>query len=116
MKLLRRGGVGVVLLFGLLGGAEPAVAENLTNAIQTDRMTVMEINRTAGQIVCVNSRGRVHVHKLTNDAVVVTDEKKTGDLGSLNTGDVIKAELRAGRIQKIVVLRHAWHEAASPEQ
>jgi hypothetical protein len=116
MKLLRRGCVGFVLLFGLFGGMKPAVAENLTNAIQTERMTVMEINKNAGQLVCVNSRGRVHVHKLTNDAVVVTDEKKTGDLGTLNTGDVIKAQLRAGRIQKIVVLRHAWHEGASPEQ
>jgi hypothetical protein len=47
---------------------------------------------------------------------VVTDEKTTTDLALLNTGDVIKAELRAGQIQKIVVLRHAWHETTSPEQ
>ena len=116
MKLLRRGGVGVVLLFGLLGGAEPAVAENLTNATQTDRMTVMEINRDARQIVCVNSQGRVHVHKVTAKAVVISDDKKTTDLASLSTGDVIKADLRSGQIQKIVVLRHAWHEAAGMEQ
>ncbi len=115
MKLLKRGGVGLVLLLGLLAWIDPAVAQNLTTAVQTDRMTVMEINKNARRIVCMTSRGRVYVHKVPNEALVVTDEKKTGDLAALNTGDIIKAELRNGRIQKIVVLRHAWHEASSPE-
>jgi hypothetical protein len=53
---------------------------------------------------------------VTSKAVVITDDKKTTDLASLSTGDVIKAELRSGQIQKIVVLRHAWHEAAGMEQ
>jgi hypothetical protein len=116
MKLLRRGGVGLVFLLGLLARIDPAVAEDMTTTIQTARMTVMEINKDARQIVCVNSQGRVHVHKVTSKAVVITDDKKTTDLASLSTGDVIKAELRSGQIQKIVVLRHAWHEAAGMEQ
>ncbi len=116
MKLLRRGGVGLVFLLGLLSRIDPAVAEDMTTNIQTARMTVMEINKDARQIVCVNSQGRVHVHKVTNEAVVITDDKKTTDLASLSTGDVIKAELRGGQIQKIVVLRHAWHETMGQEQ
>ncbi len=116
MKLLRRGGVGLVFLLGLLSRIDPAVAEDMTTNIQTARMTVMEINKDARQIVCVNSQGRVHVHKVTNEAVVITDDKKTTDLASLSTGDVIKAELRSGQIQKIVVLRHAWHETTGQEQ
>lgn len=116
MKLLRRGGVGLVFLLGLLARIDPAVAEDMTTTIQTARMTVMEINRDARQIVCVNSQGRVHVHNVTAKAVVISDDKKTADLASLSTGDVIKADLRSGQIQKIVVLRHAWHEAAGMEQ
>jgi len=116
MKLLRRGGVGLVFLLGLLSRIDPAVAEDMTTNIQTARMTVMEINKDARQIVCVNSQGRVHVHKVTNEAVVITDDKKTTDLASLSTGDVIKAELRSGQIQKIVVLRHAWHETTGQAQ
>ncbi|HWN90720.1 MAG TPA: hypothetical protein VNQ15_04900, partial [Verrucomicrobiae bacterium] len=64
MKLLRRGGVGLVFLLGLLARIDPAVAEDMTTRIQTARMTVMEINKGARQIVCVNSQGRVHVHKV----------------------------------------------------
>jgi hypothetical protein len=116
MKLLRRGGIGLVFLLGLLARIGPVVAEDMTTAIQTSRMTVREINTDARRIVCVNSQGRVHAHKVTKEAVVITGDKKTTDLASLNTGDVIKAELRGGQIQKIVVLRHAWHEAAGMEQ
>jgi hypothetical protein len=53
---------------------------------------------------------------VNNEARVVTDDKTATDLALVSTGDVIRAELRAGRIQKIIVLRHAWHETASPEQ
>jgi len=116
MKLLRRGGIALVVLLGLLARIDPVGAEDLTAKIQTGRLTVMEINKDARSIVCMNSQGRVHVHKVTNEAVVITDDRKTTDLASLDTGDVIKAELRGGRIQKIVILRQAWHEAAGMEQ
>jgi hypothetical protein len=116
MKLLRRSGIGLVFLLGLLARIDPVLAEDMTASIQTARMTVMEVNKDARQILCVNSQGRVHAHKVTGNAVVVTDDKTTTDLGSLSSGDVIKAELRGGQIQKIVVLRHAWHEATGQEQ
>jgi hypothetical protein len=116
MEILRRVGVGTVLAFGLLLPVDLAVAQDMTGAIQTGRMTVVEVNREARRIVCQNSRGRVSQLKVSNEAKVVTDEKTTTDLALMNTGDVIKAELRAGQIQKIVVLRHAWHETTSPEQ
>jgi len=116
MKLLRRGGIALVVLLGLLARIDPAGAEDLTTTIQTGRMTVMEINKDARRIVCMSSQGRVQAHKVTNEAVIITEDRKTTDLASLDTGDVIKAELRGGRIQKIVVLRQAWHEAAGLEQ
>jgi uncharacterized protein with FMN-binding domain len=116
MELLTRVGVGIGLVLGFLLPADVALAETLTATIQTGRMTVIEIDKPARRIVCMNSQGQVFVHKVTNEAIVVTDGWRTADLAGLTAGDIIKAELRDGRIQKIVVLRHAWHETASPEQ
>jgi hypothetical protein len=116
MELLRRIGVGIVILVGLLLPHDVAVAQDLTGSIQTSRMTIVGINRETRRIVCMNSLGRVSEHRVTNEARVVTDDKTATDLALLNTGDVIRAELRAGRIHKIIVLRQGWHETASPEQ
>jgi len=116
MEILRRVGVGTALMFGLLLPVDVAVAEDMTAAIQTGRMTVVEIDRQARRIVCKNGLGRLSQHVVTNEAKVASGEKTATDLSLLNTGDVIKAELRAGRIQRIVVLRHAWDETTSPEQ
>ena len=116
MKLLKRGGIGLVFLFCLLAWIDPSLAEDMTASIQTARMTVMEVKRDARQLVYVNSQGRVHVHKVTDNTAVVRDDETTTDPGLLASGDVVKAELRCGQIQKIVVLRHAWHEAAGHEQ
>ena len=115
MDLMRRIGVGTVLVVGLLLPNDEAMAQDLTAAIETGRMTVVDINRDTRRIVCMNSLGKVHEHRVTTDAKVITEDKTASDLALLNPGDVIRAELRAGRIQKIVVLRHPWHETASPE-
>jgi len=79
-------------------------------------MTVMEINRDARQIVCVNSQGRFTVHKVTAKAVSSATTRRPPTWRRFSTGDVIKADLRSGQIREIVVLRHAWHEAAGMEQ
>lgn len=90
--------------------------ENLTGVIQTGRMTVLEVNKEAHQIVSLNSVGRVRVAEVSTKAVVVTEDKKAADLALLNAGDLIQVEPRDGQIQRIVVLRRAWQETASPEQ
>ena len=105
MDLMKRIGVGTVLMVGFLLPHDEGIAQDLTAAIQTGRMTVVDVNREAQRIVCMNSQGRVSEHRVTNGAKVVTENKTASDLALLNTGDVIQAELRAGRIQKIVVLR-----------
>jgi hypothetical protein len=115
MDLMRRIGVGTVLVVGFLLPHDEAIAQDLTAAIQTGRMTVVDVNKEGRRIVWMNSQGRVYEHRVTNGVKVVTEDKAASDLALLNTGDVIRAELRAGRIQKIVVLRQAWHETTSPE-
>jgi len=46
---------------------------------------------------------------------VVTDEDARAGLDALNPGDIIKIEPTGGRPERIVVLRRAWDELASPE-
>jgi hypothetical protein len=97
----------------------PAVTQdrkNLTEVTQTGRMTVLKVNKEARQIVALNHVGRVRVAELSNKAVVITEDKKAADLALLNAGDLIQVEPRDGQVQRILVLRRAWQETASPEQ
>lgn len=94
----------------------PAPRLGLTSAIQVDRMTVLEIDRTGRQIVGVNGDGQRRADQLATEAAVVTGGGRTSDLALVNPGDLIRAERRGGRIQKVVVLRQAWQELTSPEQ
>jgi hypothetical protein len=96
--------------------AGPGIPQNLTKAVQTGRLTVLEVDKEAQRLVSVNGLGRVRVAEVSNEAVVVTEDKKAADLASLTVGDLIRVEPSDGRIQRIVVLRHAWHETGSPEQ
>ena len=54
--------------------------------------------------------------EVSDQALVLTEDKKAADLATLTVGDLIKVEPGAGRVQRIVVLRHAWAETGSPEQ
>ena len=89
--------------------------KSLTAAIQTGRLTVLKVNREANQIVSLNSEGRVRVTGVSKNTVVVTEDKKAADLALLNAGDIIQVEPRDGQVQRIRVLRRAWHETTSPE-
>jgi hypothetical protein len=97
------------------GSAVAPDHKSLTAAIQTGRMTVLKVNREANQIVSLNSEGRVRVTGVSNNTMVVTEDKKAADLALLNPGDLIQLEPRDGQIQRILVLRRAWQETTSPE-
>ena len=100
MDLMKRIGVGTVLMVGFLLLMMKESRRTLTAAIQTGRMTVVDVNREAQRIVCMNSQGRVSEHRVTNGAKVVTENKTASDLALLNTGDVIRAELGPGGFKR----------------
>ncbi len=90
------------------------MAQSLTDFLQVSRLTVVEVNKEAGR-VRVRDAADVCSDLSCQGAVVVTDEVQRADLELLNPGDIIKVEAREGHAQKIVVLRRAWDEIASPE-
>lgn len=88
-----------------------AVAQSLTESIQETRMTVLRVDRLAGRFLCSQ-----HGWMAAPTAVVVRDDARKGDLALLKVGDVIRAEGKAGYIEKIIVLRHAADEITIPER
>jgi len=77
------------------------VAASLTDQMQTTRMTVVQVDRSAGKFLCAEH--------LRWTAVSAADLKAVG------SGDIVKVERREGQPARIIVLRHASDELSSPE-
>ena len=91
------------------------MTQSLTDRIQRSRFVVVEADQAAGRLrvrgvgdVCSDLSCR-------GETVVVTDEGGESALGTLNPGDIIKVESPSGTVERIVVVRRAWEEWASPE-
>ena len=91
------------------------MAQSLSESIQQSRMTVVEVDKRRGRLrvrgtadVCTDLSCSEHTR-------VVTDEEVKADLDFLNPGDIVKIEPGAGSVERIVVVRRAWEEIASPE-
>ncbi len=123
MQLFKHVGLGILLVVGLLALVDGALAQQgtdsaLTDAIQADRMTVLEVNKAAAQIYCLEADGRLRVVEFPNGVpMVVSNGVWRADLGLLSTGDLIKVERATnGQAHTIVVLRRGSDEITSPEQ
>jgi hypothetical protein len=91
------------------------MAEGLTEHIQNSRLVVVAVRRAEGRL---RVRGEADVcSDLSCSAriIVVTQEDTEAGLDALHPGDIIKVEPAGGRPDRIVVLRRAWDELASPE-
>jgi hypothetical protein len=88
---------------------------NLTEWLQQSRLTVVLVDKKEGRLRVRGAEDACTELSCQERTLVVTDEGATGDLEALNPGDIIKVESAAGRPEKIVVLRRAWEEWASPE-
>jgi hypothetical protein len=94
----------------------PAATDGLTGSVQQRRLTVLEVNEKARRLVSRNGAGRVLVTELGRDPYVVTEDRGAGSLALLQPGDVVRVDPVNGQARLIVVLRHAWQEAESPEK
>lgn len=90
------------------------MAQSLTDLIQKSRLTVVAVDKEAGRLR-VRDDAEVCTDLACQGSLVVTAEESRADLGLINPGDIIKVESKAGRPAKIVVVRRAWDEFASPE-
>ena len=85
----------------------------ITDWLQRSRLTVVAVDQTSGRL---RVRGEAEVcSELTcgEGTLVVTEDGRSG-LDALNPGDIIKVD-PGDHPQRIVVVRRAWEEIASPE-
>jgi hypothetical protein len=89
-------GVGIVAL------ATSAVAAGLTEQLQADRMTVVQVDRTRAKFLCAEHRNWTAV--------------PPADVPALSVGDIVAVERSQGRVAKVRVVRTAADELSSPER
>lgn len=91
------------------------MTQGLTDWLQQSRLLVVEVDAERGRVRVRGAEDRCSELSCQGQTLVVTDEGTTADLRTLNPGDIVKVDSDAGRVQRIVVLRRAWEEWASPE-
>ena len=88
---------------------------SLSELIQQSRLMVVAVDKTRGRLRVKGASDACTDLSCAEQALVVTDEGARADLDLLNPGDIVKIEPAAGPAEKIVVVRRAWEEIASPE-
>ena len=91
------------------------MAPSLSDSLQLSRLTVVEVDKTRGRLRVRGAADACTDFSCSDQAVVVAEGEVGTDLALVNPGDIIKIEPAAGPAERIVVLRRAWEEIASPE-
>jgi len=91
------------------------MTRSLTEHIQSSRLVVVEVKRAEGRLRVRGEADMCTERSCSEETLVVTDEDAKAGLDTLHPGDIIKIEPAGGRPDRIVLLRRAWDELASPE-
>ena len=91
------------------------MTQSLTEWLQQSRLTVVAVDKGKGRVRVKDHADACTELSCHDRTVVVSDNEMDGNLEELNPGDLIKVEFASGRADRIVVLRRAWEELASPE-
>ena len=91
------------------------MTQSLTEHIQSSRFVVVEVKRGEGRLRVRGDADACTELSCSEETLVVMDEDTKTGLDTLHPGDIIKVEPAGGRPDRIVVLRRAWDEIASPE-
>ena len=91
----------VTISVGILSLATSAALAGLTERMQSERMTVVQVDRARGRFLCAEHRRWTQVAK--------------ADVANLATGDIVSVAGRDGQVARVRVVRKAAEELASPE-
>jgi hypothetical protein len=98
--MTKRVAIGMALLSCAVTATVATAAGNLTELMQTSRMTVAAVDRMAGRFLCVEH------HSWTAVA----------DITGVTPGDIVRVERRGDERVHIAVVRTAADELSSPER
>ncbi len=83
--------------------------------LQENRLVVVSVDPVRRQLRFRGAQDECSDMTCGHDTVVAADEETTASLDTLSPGDIVKIESPAAGPTRIVVLRRAWEEYASPE-
>lgn len=86
-----------------------------TEWLQDARLVVVSVDPARRELRVRGAQDSCSELHCGRDTVVVADDENQGSLGSLNPGDIVKVDSSGPDATRIVVLRRAWEEYASPE-
>lgn len=81
--------------------ASTAIAETLTERLQSHRMTVLRVDRERGRVECAGHARWTSVSR--------------AHLRDVNPGDIVQIESRHGHPARLFLVRTAAEELTSPE-
>jgi len=100
MKL--RTALSVDVVVASLTASAVALAAGFTELLQTERMTVLNVDRTSGRFQCAEHRAWMAVG--------------TDSLSGVQQGDIVKIDKASGARGRLVVVRTAYEELSSVER
>jgi hypothetical protein len=90
------------------------MTQGYTEWLQKSRLIVVDVDATQGRLRVRGEGDRCSDLACGPHAIVLTDEGTAG-LAALHPGDTVKIEPAVHQPERIVVLRRAWEDTASPE-
>jgi hypothetical protein len=83
--------------------------------LQENRLVVVSVDPDRRHLRVRGAQDACSDLQCAQDTVVVAEEDTTSALDALGPGDIVKLESSNAGPTRIVVLRRAWEEYASPE-
>ena len=91
------------------------MSQSLTDWLQQSRFVVVAVDPARRSLRVKGEAEMCTDLSCSERTLVVSDEGSAPDLTALNAGDVVKIEEKAGRPERIVVVRRVWEELTTPE-
>ena len=91
------------------------MTQSLTDWLQQSRFVVVAVDPSRRTLRIKGAAEMCTDLSCSERTLVVSDEGSAPDLGALTAGDVVKIEEKAGRPERIVVVRRVWEELTTPE-
>jgi hypothetical protein len=92
-----------------------SLAPRPTEWLQDTRLVIVSVDPDRQQLRVRGAQDACSELSCGQNAIVVADDEGDGTLQTLNPGDIVKLESSDTGATRIVVLRRAWEEYASPE-
>jgi hypothetical protein len=91
------------------------MSQSLTDWLQQSRFVVVAVDPARRSLRVKGEAEMCTDLSCSERTLVVSDDGTAPDLTALNAGDVVKIEEKAGRPERIVVVRRVWEELTTPE-